>query len=488
MKKVLLLSIPIMLSAFFASAQNIAINTSGAAANLSALLDVDATNRGMLIPRVSLTALGTYNGPITAGAPTDGLIVYNTNNAVGNGRGFYYWSTFATSWINLLDNQTPYGYILDQFAGAQAGANHWVSGNSRATEVYAANWFRNDASGTGLYNQVTGAGIYSPAAGLMSTYNGSNFRIEGNLLIGNVGSSSTYGSITVQGEKNGWSGINFKNAAGANLKTFMITSNYSGIYNSADNNWDYYWNSGALEGMNGYTPANQVMRMTPNLHLNSMAGNAVILNWDNGTTGNTMTLRVGNGAGADVFDVYANGNVNFTGLLMPNGNPGTTGQALISQGGSPPVWGSGTAGQQFATVFSTATITLNSASPYTLIPGLTQAITIPATGTYDMYIFTDGGCQLSAAAPVNNGSQLEISIWLDGVAGRYYTSIPANTNNYVQCINTWATSFFYTGLAPGAHTVQVFARVPGPYALNIAQPNVVGNYLIASLSVGLIKR
>ena len=63
--------------------------------------------------------------------------------------------------------------------------------------------------------------------------------------------------------------------------------------------------------MSGSYPANNMIRLTPNLHLNSLAGNAVILNWDNGTTGNTQTLRIGNGAGTDVFNVWASGNTSI---------------------------------------------------------------------------------------------------------------------------------------------------------------------------------
>jgi len=60
---------------------------------------------------------------------------------------------------------------------------------------------------------------------------------------------------------------------------------------------------------NQYCPSNGAIRLTPNLHLNSNAGYAVILNWDNGTTGATQTLRVGNGASADAFYVRADGYV-----------------------------------------------------------------------------------------------------------------------------------------------------------------------------------
>lgn len=74
--------------------------------------------------------------------------------------------------------------------------------------------------------------------------------------------------------------------------------------------------------INGYSPANQAIRMTPNFHLNSMGGNAVIVNWDNGTTGATQTFRIGNGAGSDVFYVYADGQAYTTNWWRSLGNTG----------------------------------------------------------------------------------------------------------------------------------------------------------------------
>lgn len=79
--------------------------------------------------------------------------------------------------------------------------------------------------------------------------------------------------------------------------------------------------------INGFSPANGAMRMTPNFHLNSMAGNAVILNWDNGTTGATQTFRIGNGASSDVFYVYADGQAFTTNWWRSLGNTGWFSQA-----------------------------------------------------------------------------------------------------------------------------------------------------------------
>lgn len=56
-----------------------------------------------------------------------------------------------------------------------------------------------------------------------------------------TGSTSTYGSVTVQGNgNNGWQGVNFKDTAGANSGTVMMHPGYSGFYNAADNNWRAY--------------------------------------------------------------------------------------------------------------------------------------------------------------------------------------------------------------------------------------------------------
>lgn len=65
--------------------------------------------------------------------------------------------------------------------------------------------------------------------------------------------------------------------------------------------------TGVVPCIQGNCPPNSAIRLTPNLHLNSNAGNAVILNWDNGTTGGTQTLRIGNGASSDVYYCTAQG-------------------------------------------------------------------------------------------------------------------------------------------------------------------------------------
>ncbi|HNA16827.1 MAG TPA: hypothetical protein PK678_09935, partial [Ferruginibacter sp.] len=84
-----------------AVAQSVAINTTGATADASAILDISSTNKGILVPRVALTAA---NSPAPLAAPLTSLLIYNTatagtapNNVTP---GYYYWN--GTAWSRLI--------------------------------------------------------------------------------------------------------------------------------------------------------------------------------------------------------------------------------------------------------------------------------------------------------------------------------------------------------------------------------------------------
>jgi uncharacterized protein (TIGR02145 family) len=89
--------------AISSKAQNVGINSTGNVPNSSAMLDVSATNKGLLIPNVELT--GTTNaGPITS--PAVSLLVYNIATTGDVTPGFYYnsGSTGFPVWTKLLTN------------------------------------------------------------------------------------------------------------------------------------------------------------------------------------------------------------------------------------------------------------------------------------------------------------------------------------------------------------------------------------------------
>ena len=86
---------------FFAGnilAQNVAINADGSDPNLSAMLDVKSTNRGLLIPRMTQAQRSTISLPAT------GLLIFQTDA----GSGFYYNSGTpdVPNWLNVLNSAT----------------------------------------------------------------------------------------------------------------------------------------------------------------------------------------------------------------------------------------------------------------------------------------------------------------------------------------------------------------------------------------------
>src|SRR5688572_14162397 len=105
-------------ASFQLCAQNVGINSDGATPDASAMLDVSSTSKGLLVPRVELTATNAA-GPITS--PTTSLLVYNTVTAgtvpYNVIPGYYYWN--GTAWI--------------AFNTTSSASTAWVLGGNNGT-------------------------------------------------------------------------------------------------------------------------------------------------------------------------------------------------------------------------------------------------------------------------------------------------------------------------------------------------------------------
>jgi len=95
----LLLATALLLGIQSYAQTGVAINTSGADPDNSAMLDVSATNKGLLIPQVALTSTTDVT---TIASPATGLLIYNTattgrspDNVIP---GYYYYSGSLTGW------------------------------------------------------------------------------------------------------------------------------------------------------------------------------------------------------------------------------------------------------------------------------------------------------------------------------------------------------------------------------------------------------
>jgi hypothetical protein len=185
-------------------------------------------NKGGTGPMLTITSGGNV-GIGTTGP--DKLLEVNGVSHLGNDVYLTRTDGFATASL-VVDNSTTTGIALQKAAGGTIG-----------------NIVLN-ASNVNVPSGSLGVGTSSP--GYTLDVNG-NIHLAGTLYT--PGSSSNYGSVTIDGSKNGWSGINFKQS-GTNQKTLMINTSVSGIYNSADNTWDWYWTNGTLT--TGTVPAANV--------------------------------------------------------------------------------------------------------------------------------------------------------------------------------------------------------------------------------------
>ena len=167
-----------------------------------------------------------------------------------------------------------------------------------------------------------------------------------------------------------------------------------------------------------------------------------------------------------------------------NGTPGPQGPAGPQgpQGNEGPQGPAGTTGQFATTVFSTGQLVLTqTTTSYTLIPGLTQTITVPANAK--VYVSTNGGFQNTGTG--TSYAVGDFAIYIDGVVSNVQRQVvAANTSALGQILSQWTLSGIFN-LSAGSHTIQVRARDAG----GTADGNVSGfdNLIRGNLSVMIIK-
>lgn len=96
--KFLFFSCYVLFFSMIVQGQSVGIKSDGTLPNQSAMLDINNPNKGLLIPRVALVS---ETDVITIPNPLLSLLIYNTNNSLIYGEGYYYWngslwSKFAT--------------------------------------------------------------------------------------------------------------------------------------------------------------------------------------------------------------------------------------------------------------------------------------------------------------------------------------------------------------------------------------------------------
>jgi hypothetical protein len=207
--KYISLFIAIVLSAVV-QAQNVGINASGATPNTSAMLDVNSSIKGVLIPQVALTSI-TDATTITSGN-VNSLLVYNTatagtspNNVIP---AYYYWNATAGKWFQIAASSGSTGNSM--FSGFQvftaSGTFTIPTGVSR---VMIEMW-GGGGGGGGSSNGGTG---YAGDGGGGGAYAKSLFSVTSNITV-TIGAGGAAGT---SGGGNGGAGTTTSVSGGAVL-------------------------------------------------------------------------------------------------------------------------------------------------------------------------------------------------------------------------------------------------------------------------------
>lgn len=149
----------------------------------SALLDLTATNMGLLIPRVTLVAIG--NGTTPVNAPATGLLVYNTGGALT--AGFYYWD--GAQWVQVGAGGGGCVTLDEAYDCGGAGAGYLITADSGSVQIDVA---ASSSSTEALYLTVANGSSATPTVGLASTHSSA---YGGGVYSENTNTANMYSAI-----------------------------------------------------------------------------------------------------------------------------------------------------------------------------------------------------------------------------------------------------------------------------------------------------
>ncbi len=229
MKKQLILLTCFTLAFISAKAQ-VGVGT----ATPKAALDIQSTNAGILIPRISLTNLNTafpVENPNTNNNVLEvGTLIFNTNTTIG--RGFYYWD--GTKWVAIQGNATNTDKnTLDQaYDQGGAGAGRNIIADAGAVTIINNNtnddgmFILNNSNTPGIAGQTTN--IYKPnqiaiSSILDNTGSGVNFYAD------DYSTTNPYSAIQITGASNSNTYAGIKSTVSGSADAIRAVNSSSGI-------------------------------------------------------------------------------------------------------------------------------------------------------------------------------------------------------------------------------------------------------------------
>jgi hypothetical protein len=216
MKKIIFLAL--IIAGLKSFSQSVAINTSGNAANTSAMLDVSSTNKGFLAPRMT-TAQRT-----SIASPADGLLVYDTDT-----KSFWY---FSITWKETnLNNGGGGGSFSLPYAGTGSSNDKLFSiNNTSITDASVGIYGKIGVGGTVVLGTNT-VGVWGDNPGGTGVFGTSNTKP------GVWGLSLGYHSIYGEGTAAGFAGVyGLANSMGTyGVMGEAVNFNTAGVYGKSSN-------------------------------------------------------------------------------------------------------------------------------------------------------------------------------------------------------------------------------------------------------------
>ncbi|NTW31597.1 MAG: DUF2510 domain-containing protein [Bacteroidetes bacterium] len=266
--------------------QGIAINTTGAAPDNSAMLDISTASgptgsrQGILIPRISLSSNTDVSGFYTPLATS--LMVYNDGASGLSPAGFYYWN--GSQWTQATGPQGPTGA-----AGVTGATGLLGSGAATGNTPYwdGSQWVLNNSN---IYNAAGNVGIGTSTPGE---------KLE---VVGNIVSKGTLWTSRTSAANNSWQSVTYGNGlfvavasdgTGNRVMTSPDGINWTIRTSAANNDWySVTYGNGLFVAVASSGTNNKVMTSTDGIiwTLRTTPSEGI---WTSVTYGNGMFVAVG---------------------------------------------------------------------------------------------------------------------------------------------------------------------------------------------------
>ena len=134
-----LLFIVLFLFSVVTGFSQVAINTTGLAAEECAILDLSSGNKGLLIPRMDITEVDNVSSPVDN--PVDGLLIYNQLDSPEIPVGFYYWSDSKWNLIMGETNEIIQNIFTDMYQAAELYENNNLGSPSTISLISSSAYY-----------------------------------------------------------------------------------------------------------------------------------------------------------------------------------------------------------------------------------------------------------------------------------------------------------------------------------------------------------